>query len=333
METITLAHGNGGQLTQELIEDIIYRYCGNDILLTSDDAAYLPKVEGQLVTSTDSFVVDPLFFPGGDIGKLAVCGTVNDLAVNGAQPLYLTVGLILEEGLKLDKLKRIMQSIAKTAQGAGIKVVAGDTKVVPQGKGGEIYINTTGLGVVGPGINLQDVEIEIGDKIIISGSIGDHGATILAQREGFEVSSALKSDCTLLHNLTAQILSSSKGIKFLTDPTRGGLATALHEIAQQNQVAINLEAAKLPIKKEVQGLGEILGIAPLYLASEGRVLGVVAAEEAETVVKEMQTNPRGKGAVVIGEVTGNKSQVCLKTNLGGTRILRPLHKQLLPRIC
>ena len=333
MKTITLAHGNGGELMQELIKDIIYYYCGNDILLQQDDAAYLPEVEGELVTTTDSFVVDPIFFPGGDIGKLAVCGTVNDLAVNGAHPLYLTLGLILEEGLEIDELKRIIKSVAETARKVGVKIVTGDTKVVPQGKGGGIYINTTGLGVVGPGINLQNAKIETGDKIIISGSIGDHGATILASREEFELSSALKSDCALLNNLTAQILSSSGGIKFLTDPTRGGLATALHEIAQQKQVTINLEEEILPIKKEVQGLGEILGIDPLYLASEGRVLCVAAAEEVEAVVNAMKDSPIGTGTAVIGEVTGDKSRVCLTTNLGGTRILRPLQKQLLPRLC
>lgn len=333
MTRITLAHGNGGQLTQELIEDIIYQYCGNDILLEQDDAAYLPAVEGQLVTSTDSFVIDPIFFSGGDIGKLAVCGTVNDLAVNGAEPLYLTLGLILEEGLEIDKLKRIIQSVGETAQAAGVKIVAGDTKVVPQGRGGGIYINTTGLGVVGPEINLQDAEIEIGDKIIVSGSIGDHGAAILAKREGFEVNGALKSDCNVVHNLADQILSSSRGVKFLTDPTRGGVATALNEIAQQNQLTINLDEELLPIKKEVQGLGEILGIAPLYLASEGRILCVAAAEEAVAVVNVMKANSIGKGTTVIGEVTGDKARVCLKTELGGRRVLRPLEKQLLPRIC
>jgi hydrogenase expression/formation protein HypE len=333
METITLAHGNGGQLTQELIEELIYHYCGNDILLQKDDAANLPQVEEQLVTSTDSFVIDPIFFPGGNIGKLAVCGTVNDLAMNGAKPLYLTLGLILEEGLEIEKLERVIKSVAQTAQQAGVKVVAGDTKVVPQGQGGEIYINTTGLGVIDSGITLQDAEIEVGDKIIVNGSLGDHGAAVLAKREGFDVENKLRSDCTLLHSLVEEMLTYSSEIKLLRDPTRGGVANTLNEIAQYYQVGINLQEKIIPFKQEVQGIAEILGIDPFYLANEGKLICISTPQQAPQILKIMKDNPVGQGAKIIGEVTDVKTGVYLKTKFGGTRILSMLQNQLLPRIC
>ena len=333
MDRITLAHGNGGQLTQELVEDIIYQYCANDILLKQDDAAYLSEVRGELVTSTDSFVVDPIFFPGGDIGKLAVCGTINDLAMNGAKPLYLTLGLILEEGLKVSSLKQIIKSVASTAKEAEVKIVAGDTKVVPRGKGGKIYINTTGIGVLGPEVKLKNSEPKLGDKIIVSGTLGEHGATILASREDFDLDHQLNSDCALLSNLVQKVLKVSSKVKLLRDPTRGGIATTLNEIADYYQLGISLVEAKLPILTRVHNLANILGIDPLYFASEGRFIAIVDQEEAEQVIEKLHQDKLGQKAVIIGEVINRDTGVYLQTKFGGTRILRSLDQQLLPRIC
>lgn len=334
MERITLAHGNGGKLTQNLIEEVIYHYCGNEILLQQDDAAYLPPLEeGRLVTSTDSFVVDPLFFPGGDIGKLAICGTVNDLAVNGAKPLYLTLALILEEGFALKKLVKIIKSAAQIAEKIGVKIVAGDTKVVPQGKGGGVYINTTGFGILRPTVEPPNAQLKSGDKIIVSGSLGNHGAAILASQEGFEITGDLVSDCAPLNSLSASLLNAEVEIKLLTDPTRGGVAQALYEVVQYYQYNIELKEKLIPLRREVESLGEILGIDPLYLANEGRLLAIVAAEDAKAVSNIMAESGLGAGAAVIGEVQKGAGRVYLKTEFGGRRILAGLAEQLLPRIC
>ena len=334
MEVIKLAHGSGGRLTHELIENIIYEELGNNILLKRDDASCLKPPAGKLAVTTDSFVISPIFFSGGDIGKLSVCGTVNDLAANGAYPLYLTLSFILEEGLEIAKFKQIVSSIAKTAGRAGVKVVTGDTKVVKQGEADQIYINTTGLGAIKQGINLAEKTVQPGDKVIVNGSLGDHGASILADREGFDFKHNLKSDCSLLHDLIDQILAGSKGVKFLRDPTRGGLATTLNEIANEEEVRIKVWEDALSFKPGVEALGEILGVDPLYLASEGRMVMIVDKKEVGQVVDIMVKESEVETPKVIGEVTAEEEPgVDLVTELGGTKELRMLNKELLPRIC
>lgn len=320
-------------MTHDLIDNLFYKYFGNDILAQKGDSALIPPVSGRVVTTTDSFVVNPIFFTSGDIGKLAVTGTVNDLVMSGAKPLYLTVGLIIEEGLQLEKLEAIIESIGRTAEKAEVKVVTGDTKVVEKGSVDQIYINTTGIGVIKDEVQLTD-GIETGDKVIINGSVGDHGASIMAERDELGFDSSIKSDCGLLDSLVEDILAESNGIKLLTDPTRGGLATALKEITNQNQVSICLKEERIPVKKEVNGICEILGLDPLYLANEGKVIAVASSNEAERILEIMKHNPQGEQAEVIGTVVdNNNSRLSLETKLGGTRVLSMLTNELLPRLC
>lgn len=332
MDVITMAHGSGGRLTKELIEGLFYNHFKNDILLEANDSAVLPSIKGKPVTTTDSFVIKPIFFRGGDIGKLSICGTVNDLAMSGARPLYITVGFIIEEGFEIKNLEKIVESMSKTALKAGVKIVSGDTKVVERGNCDGIYINTTGIGVLERDICLGGANAEVGDKIIINGNIGEHGASILTQRGGLK--SQLKSDCALLHGLIADILDSSKQVKVLRDPTRGGVATILNEIAGQSKVSIKLKEENLPIRDGVKTLCKITGFNPLYLANEGKVVVVVDASEADYVLEVMQAHPLGKKARIIGEVVeDNESRVYLETRIGGSRIVNMLTGELLPRIC
>ena len=334
MSRITLAHGSGGRASHQLIQEFFYRYFDNDILRQGNDASVLPKIPGKIAISTDSFVIQPIFFPGGDIGKLAVYGTVNDLAMSGAKPLYITAAFILEEGFPIRDLERIVDSMGRAARAAGVHIVAGDTKVVEAGKADGIYINTTGIGVLEEEISIGGENAKPGDCVLISGTLGDHGATVMAMRKGFEFSLDLKSDCGLLSGMIEALLQGGIRVKALRDPTRGGLGATLNEIALQSQVTVMLEEGAIPIKDEVKGLCEILGLDPLYMANEGKLLMVVEEEDAEKALKIMKSHPMGRAAAIIGKVIDeSKGQVYLKTEIGGTRILHMPMGELLPRIC
>lgn len=330
MERIMMAHGSGGRLSHELIHTLFQKYLGNPYLDQMNDATVLPG-ERQIAVTTDSFVISPLFFRGGNIGKLAVCGTVNDLAVSGAIPQFLTLALILEEGFPLEKLERIIQSIAETASHAGVKIVCGDTKVVERGSADQIFINTTGIGyrserIVGP------EQIRPGDEILITGTIGDHGIAILSEREGLEFQTHVVSDCAPLNGLIDAFYQ--PGVKCMRDPTRGGVATTLNELAQQAGVSMLLEEVNLPLLPGVEGACGMLGLEPLYLANEGKALVIVSPDAAEKVLKKIQDHPLGRFAARIGTVQeGNSGRVLLETPLGGKRILGMLEGEHLPRIC
>lgn len=334
MNIITLSHGSGGKATNKLIEELFYKYFDNDILLQKNDSSVLPNIDGRIAVSTDSFVINPIFFEGGDIGKLSVCGTVNDLAMSGATPLYITVGFIIEEGLKLKELEKVVKSIAATAKKANVKIVAGDTKVVEKGNADKIYINTTGIGVIKDEKYLSSENIKPGDKVIISGTLGDHGICIMSKRKNLDFHVSVKSDCGLLNKLIKKILSQSSNVRVLRDPTRGGLATTLNEFINESSNSILLYEEKLPVKEEVASMCEILGFEPLYIANEGKVVLIVAEEDAKKVLEIMKKDPMGKDAQIIGEVIeDNNSVVYLKTEIGGTRILNMPVGELLPRIC
>jgi len=335
MNMITLSHGSGGKKTHELIKNMFYKYFQNDILLQQNDASILHKLSGKIAVTTDSFVISPLFFKGGDIGKLSICGTVNDLAVSGAKPLYITVGFILEEGLELDVLEKVVISMAETARKANVYIVAGDTKVVERGKGDKIYINTTGIGIIENNMEVLGIQqTKQGDKVIISGTLGDHGMCILSEREELAFDISIKSDCNPLNELTRDILSVSKNVKIMRDPTRGGLATTLNEIAEQRDMSIMLYEKEIPVKEEVLGMCEMLGFDPLYVANEGKLVLIVSNEDADKVLNIVRKNPLGRDANIIGEVVNdNKGKVYLRTEIGGTRILNMYEEEILPRIC
>jgi len=332
---ITMAHGSGGKASSDLIKDIFVDTFNNDYLSTMEDQARVEMPKGILTLTTDSYVVSPIFFKGGDIGKLAVTGTVNDLAMSGAKPLYLTCGLILEEGLPIETLDKIIKSMQKTAQEAGVKIVCGDTKVVEKGSADQIFINTAGIGVIASGIKIHSNAAKVGDKIIVNGYIGDHGATIMQSRAELAISADINSDCQVLNHLVEKILNvSANGIHAMRDATRGGVATILNEIANDSKVCITLEEDNLPIRVPTRGVCEILGLDPLYLANEGTLVCVVSATEANLVLKTMQQTKEGKNACIIGEVTdGPEGIVALKTLFGGTKIIDKLVGDQLPRIC
>lgn len=335
MDIVTLSHGSGGKATNNLIGDMFYKHFNNDILMQQNDSSVLEKLNGRIAVTTDSFVINPIFFPGGDIGKLSVCGTVNDLAMSGAKPLYITVGFIIEEGLSFDDLEKIVISIADTAKEAGVKIVAGDTKVVDKGSADKIYINTTGIGVIeDDAVYLSGDSVKPKDKIIISGTLGDHGVCIMSKRNNLDFDVDLKSDCGLLNNLIEDILNVSKNVRVLRDPTRGGVATTLNEIANHSNVSMMLDEENIPIKDEVISMCEILGLEPLYIANEGKLVVIVDENDADKVLEAMKSNPMGTDAKIIGEVINdNKNKVYLKTEIGGTRILNMPEGELLPRIC
>lgn len=334
-DLIILGHGSGGTLTNQLIKDVFQQAYGNPVLDELLDAAVLEVGEGRIAFSTDSFVVDPIFFPGGDIGTLAVSGTVNDLAVSGAKPLYLSAGFIIEEGLPIRDLRRIVQSIQDTAQAAGVQVVTGDTKVVDRGSADKIFINTAGIGLIPAGRHLSPRLMEPGDVVLVSGTMGDHGLTILAQREGLAFSTPVESDCAPVNRITEAVMEAGgDGVRCMRDPTRGGLATTLNELAMQSERGVLLSEEEIPFLREVVGACEMLGLDPLYLANEGKVIAVVAPQVADQVLEAMRALPEGRGAVRIGEVIAEEEGlVLLETELGATRILGMLEGEPLPRIC
>ncbi len=333
--TILLAHGGGGKLTQMLIERVFLPAFANPSLETLHDGAVL-EVEGiRLAFTTDSFVVSPIFFPGGDIGCLAVHGTVNDLAMCGARPLALSAGFILEEGFPIEDLCRVVESMRMAAQRVGVPIVTGDTKVVDKGKGDGVFINTTGVGIIPPGIHISPKRAQPGDLILINGAIAVHGIAIMSVREGLEFETTLASDTAPLHDLVARILEvGGDKVHVLRDPTRGGVASALNEIASKAKVGIVLNEASIPIWEEVKGACEILGLDPLYVANEGKCLAIVAREKAEEVLEAMKAHPLGKEAAIIGEVVEeHPGQVILQSRIGGKRIVEMLSGEQLPRIC
>jgi hydrogenase expression/formation protein HypE len=333
-DQVTLDHGSGGEASRELVNDIFLTRLDNDFLRRLDDSAVIELSGHKFAMTTDSYVVDPIFFPGGDIGSLSVHGTVNDLCMQGAVPLYLTLGLVLEEGLPMEDLMTIIDSVSRAAKEANVKVVAGDTKVVPKGNADKIFINTSGIGSVPEGVEVGSHNARPGDLILINGDIGDHGIAVLASREGLDFKTGLTSDSAPLNALVASILKVSSRIHVLRDPTRGGVATALNEIAGQSGVGVYLFEDSLPISKAVMAASELLGLDPLYLANEGKCLIAVAPQDADSVLRAMKRNKYGKNSKIIGQVTDqNPGRVLLKTRVGGTRILSMLTGEQLPRIC
>ncbi len=332
---VLLAHGGGGRLTQMLIERMFVQAFANPTLETLADGALLDVEGGRLALTTDSFVISPIFFPGGDIGSLAVHGTVNDLAMCGARPLALSVGMILEEGLPMADLWRIVQSMQAAASAVGVPIVTGDTKVVDKGKGDGIFINTTGLGRVPAGVRLAPQHVQPGDVVLISGEIAAHGIAILSLREGLEFETTLESDSAPLHELAEAVLAAAgEQAHVLRDPTRGGVASALNEIAAQAGAGIRLDEAQIPLAEEVRGACEILGLDPLYVANEGKMLAIVAPDAAEAALAAMQSHPLGARAAIVGEaVAEHPGKVMLRSRIGGTRVVDMLSGEQLPRIC
>ena len=331
---IVLGHGSGGKLTQHLIGSFILPMFRNELLAPLHDGAVFELNGARVAFSTDSFVVNPIFFPGGDIGNLAVHGTVNDLAMCGAKPLYLSAAFILEEGLPLDDFQRVLQSMQEAAADAGVLLVTGDTKVVDRGKGDQMFINTSGIGLVREGVNPRPERARPGDRVIVSGPIGVHGIAIMSVREGLAFETEIASDTAPLHGLVEVILGAAPDVHVLRDPTRGGVTSALSEISGQAGVGIRLDEASLPVREDVKGACEILGLDPLYVANEGILLAVVSADDAQHVVAAMRAHPLGKEAVVIGEVvTEHPRLVTMKTKVGGTRVVDMLCGEQLPRIC
>ena len=334
-DRIVLGHGSGGRLSAELLRDVFLPLFANPVLDRMDDQAVVEIGGSRVAFTTDSFVVQPLFFPGGDIGSLAVHGTVNDLAMGGARPLFLSAGFILEEGFATETLRRIAESMANAAAAAGVAIVTGDTKVVERGKGDGVFINTTGIGIVPDGVRLSACQALPGDRVILSGSIGDHGIAILARREGLEFETEILSDSAPLHHLVARILEAAAGaVRCMRDPTRGGVSSSLNEIAAQSQVSIQIEETSLPVRDQVRGACELLGLDPLYVANEGKLLAIVAPEAAEKVVEAMRRDPCGAEAAIIGTVgEKNPGLVTMQTAFGSTRIVDMLAGEQLPRIC
>ena len=332
-EIILLAHGSGSRLSHELIEKNFLPSLANPLLAKLDDSAVF-DLSGRLAFTTDSYVVSPIFFPGGDIGKLAVCGTINDLAMSGAAPLYLSLSFIIEEGLTLGELKKVVSSIKAAAEEAEVQIVTGDTKVVNRGSADKLFINTSGIGIIPEGIDISGVNAKVGDKVILSGNIGDHGIAVMSQREGLKFSVPVQSDCAPLNKLVSQMLEASSQIHCMRDPTRGGLATTLNELARQSKIGIRIEEEKIPVHDGVRAACELLGFDPLYVANEGKLIAIVAPGDAEKILARMKRNRYGAGASIIGEVTDDhKGKVIMKTRLGSSRIVDMLSGELLPRIC
>lgn len=333
-EKISMGHGGGGKLMHELISGPILKAFDNPLIAQLGDSAVFDIAGKKVAFSTDSHVIKPVFYPGGDIGKLAVAGTVNDLAVVGATPLYLSCGLILEEGFNRSDLEKILNSMSATAKEAGIQIITGDTKVVEKGAGDEVYINTAGIGLIELDFELSRSRIKPGDKIIINGTIGDHGAAIISVREGIGLESDLKSDCTNLNNLISKVLSAGSSIKFMRDPTRGGVAAVLNEIASKSNLNLLVHEKNLPVKDEVKSISEILGMDPIYIPNEGKVLIFVDEKEAQTVMKILKEDDLGKDAAIVGEVCEEKEGLVTAESIFGTKriIDMPVEEQL-PRIC
>ncbi len=327
-----MAHGDGGALTRDLISRVFEKHLGNSILGRQEDAAIIPSPGGDLALTTDSFIVDPIFFPGGDIGKLAVCGTINDLAVMGACPAYITAGFMIEEGFRIVDLEQIARSMSRTAREAGVKVVAADTKVAEKGAVDGIFINTSGLGFRESGLALGAERVRAGESVVVSGPVGDHGLVILASRMGISLNEGLVSDCNCLWPLIREILGEFS-VKFMRDATRGGLVTVLKELTVASGLDLILHEQDIPVRREVMELSAMLGVDPLYLANEGRFVAVVPPEEAPDLVERLNRFDLGKGAAVIGGLQEGSEEVYLRTRFGGTRKLGPLSGQHIPRIC
>jgi hydrogenase expression/formation protein HypE len=333
-DLILLGHGSGGKLSHSLLADLIIPALSGVPAAEQNDAAVVIMEGRRLAFTTDSYVVDPIFFPGGNIGSLAVNGTVNDLAMMGARPLYLSAGLIIEEGFSRQDLAAILRTMREAADRAQVRVVTGDTKVVPRGKADRIFINTSGVGVFEHDLEITGSGARPGDKIIVSGTIGDHGITVLAKREGLDLESGIESDCAALNGLVAEILKVGGAVHVLRDPTRGGVATTLKEIALQSRVGITLQEKALPFNGAVRGVCAILGLDPLYVANEGKLLAVVAPEKAAAVLARMREHPLGREAAIIGEVTAEGAgRVEMETVVGGRRAVEMLAGEQLPRIC
>lgn len=349
---IVLGHGSGGKLTAELIENLFLPAFSNPTLDKLDDQAVFEAGGARLAFTTDGFVVTPIFFPGGDIGRLAVNGTVNDLAMSGARPLYLSAAFILEEGLPVADLRRIVQSMSEAAREAGVQLVTGDTKVVDRGKGDQIFITTTGIGIIEAPVAISSDRARPGDKIILSGFVGDHGMAILSQRDNLEFEGVIASDCAPLHGLVAAMIEACGGsgrdprrtaaatgdldhpLHCLRDPTRGGVATSLNEIAKRSMVGMLIDEQAIPVRDSVKGACEILGLDPLYVANEGKLLAIVAPDCAQAVLAAMRRHELGRDSAILGEVVaGHRGMVLMKTGIGGTRVLDVMFGEQLPRIC
>lgn len=333
-DRLLLAHGGGGLLAHQLIEQKVLSRFRSPLLAALPDAAVAHAEAGRLAFTTDSYVVQPLFFPGGDLGRLAVCGTVNDLAAVGARPKYLSCALILEEGLPVDTLERALDSMARTAEEAAVEIVTGDTKVVDRGAADGLFVNTAGIGFVPESRHLGPEHIRPGDRVLLSGTIGDHGCAVLAQREGFQFESPLQSDCAPLAGLVERLLGACEGVRFLRDPTRGGLASTLNEVVSATGLSVEISEAALPVAESVRGFCEVLGLDPLYVANEGKMVAVVAAEEEQAAVGALRAHPLGRHACCLGTVEeGTRPSVRVRTAFGGSRLVERLSGDQLPRIC
>lgn len=332
---VDLTHGSGGRAMAQLIHDVFLRHFDNPWLAAQNDGACLPfPAGGRLVMATDSHVVSPLFFPGGDIGCLSVHGTLNDVAMNGARPLYLAASFILEEGFPLADLARIVESMARAAKEAGVPIVTGDTKVVEEGKGDGVFITTTGVGVVAEGIEVSGDRARPGDRILVSGFLGDHGVAIMSLREGLGFETTLRSDTAALHGLVAAMLDAAPALRCLRDPTRGGLAAVLNEFASQSGCGMRLQETAIPVREEVNAACELLGLDPLYVANEGKLVAICAPEDAERLLAAMRAHPLGRDAAIIGEVIEDRHGfVQMETAFGGRRMVDWINGEQLPRIC
>lgn len=331
---VDMTHGSGGRAMAQLIQELFVRHFDNELLRQGNDQTAFTAPPGRLVISTDGHVVSPLFFPGGDIGSLSVHGTINDVAMAGAKPLYLSAGFILEEGFPLDQLEQIVASMAAASHAAGVPVITGDTKVVERGKGDGIFITTTGIGVVPDGVDISGDRAQPGDFILLSGTIGDHGVAIMSKREDLAFETEIVSDSAPLHGLVAEMVAAVSGIHCLRDPTRGGLAATLNELAQQSRVGFRLREASIPIKPEVAGACELLGLDPLYVANEGKLVAICTKADAPRLLDAMRAHPLGRDAAIIGEVVEDPHAfVQMETRFGGNRIVDWLAGDQLPRIC
>ncbi len=333
-DKILLDHGSGGKISHRLTTEMLLPVFDNPILAELNDGAIFELNGRRVAFSTDSYTVDPIFFPGGDIGELAVNGTVNDLAMCGAVPVCLSAALIIEEGFPVEQLQAIVASMGRAAETAGVKVVTGDTKVVPRGAADKIFINTSGIGVIPTAVNVASHQARPGDVIILSGSLADHGVSVLARREGLSFDTTVQSDTAPLNHMVAAMFAAASGIHVLRDPTRGGLGTALNEIAEKSGVGIRIHEERIPVKPEVAALCELLGFDPLYLANEGKLIAFTAPEDAAAVLQAVRSSPYGRDAAVIGECLADRpGRVFMQTRIGGTRIVDMLTGEQLPRIC
>jgi hydrogenase expression/formation protein HypE len=333
-ERVMLSHGSGGKASYALIDSVILSALGAAAAVDGEDSAIVPVDGGRLAFTTDSYVVSPLFFPGGDIGSLAVHGTINDLAVAGALPLCISLGLILEEGLEMDILRRVLASVGVAAQAAGVRVVTGDTKVVPRGKADRLFINTSGVGSVDGDVDLGAANVRPGDRVLLSGTVGDHGIAVMLAREALEIEADIRSDSAPLHELAAAVLAAAPRTRVLKDPTRGGVTSSLNEIARVAGVAIAVDEAVVPVRPEVRAACEILGLDPLHIANEGKLIAIVPPDRADAALTAMRAFPAGRDAAIIGEVVNSPAEmVILRTEAGGSRVLDMLVGDPLPRIC